>query len=131
MHDDKPKAKIVQQRTSRGRTRAGCLTCKRRRVKCDEAHPQCSRCLRAALVCEGYTDASTAGSTKSLVTTSTRKPLLLPKPPYPQAQVVSLSSTRLTAILPDETEVDNRYLGYFREQATGGFQSVFDWTYVI
>ena len=32
-----------------------CLTCKRRRVKCDEARPACSPCRRLDLDCEGYT----------------------------------------------------------------------------
>ena len=32
-----------------------CLTCKRRRVKCDEARPACSPCRRLGLDCGGYT----------------------------------------------------------------------------
>ncbi|KAG8533072.1 uncharacterized protein KY384_001855 [Bacidia gigantensis] len=36
------------------RTRTGCLTCRRRRVKCDEAKPVCNRCQTANLVCDGY-----------------------------------------------------------------------------
>ncbi|KAF2166693.1 hypothetical protein M409DRAFT_54489 [Zasmidium cellare ATCC 36951] len=31
-----------------------CLTCKRRRVKCDEARPACSPCRRLGLNCGGY-----------------------------------------------------------------------------
>ncbi|KAK4506380.1 hypothetical protein PRZ48_000110 [Zasmidium cellare] len=31
-----------------------CLTCKRRRVKCDEARPSCSPCRRLKVTCEGY-----------------------------------------------------------------------------
>ena len=38
------------------RTRTGCLTCRRRKVKCDEARPTCSRCLKFNVVCEGYYD---------------------------------------------------------------------------
>jgi len=33
---------------------AGCLTCKQRRVKCDEAKPACRACKRLALCCQGY-----------------------------------------------------------------------------
>ncbi|KAF2734816.1 hypothetical protein EJ04DRAFT_436412 [Polyplosphaeria fusca] len=37
---------------SRGlRTTAGCLTCRKRRVKCDEARPQCRNCHRLDKVC--------------------------------------------------------------------------------
>lgn len=35
------------------KSRKGCSTCKRRRVKCDEARPLCGKCLRMKLVC-GY-----------------------------------------------------------------------------
>jgi len=33
------------------RTLSGCLTCRRRRKKCDEARPQCTLCLRLGLRC--------------------------------------------------------------------------------
>ncbi|PYI16397.1 hypothetical protein BO99DRAFT_445458 [Aspergillus violaceofuscus CBS 115571] len=36
------------------RTRTGCLTCRRRRVKCSEEKPTCHRCQTANLVCAGY-----------------------------------------------------------------------------
>ncbi|KFY33748.1 hypothetical protein V494_07355 [Pseudogymnoascus sp. VKM F-4513 (FW-928)] len=36
------------------RVRTGCLTCLRRRVKCDEAKPLCSRCSTGNFICEGY-----------------------------------------------------------------------------
>lgn len=36
------------------RVRTGCLTCLRRRVKCDEAKPFCNRCSAGNFVCEGY-----------------------------------------------------------------------------
>jgi hypothetical protein len=42
--------------------------------------------------------------------------------------VTPLSTARPTAILPGETEVENRYLRYFHEETTGGFQSAWDWT---
>ncbi|KAK7203329.1 fungal-specific transcription factor domain-containing protein [Myxozyma melibiosi] len=43
---------------ARKRTRTGCLTCRRRRVKCDEAQPKCARCVKANRVCEGYVNTS-------------------------------------------------------------------------
>ncbi|TQV97296.1 hypothetical protein V2A60_000082 [Cordyceps javanica] len=36
------------------RTRTGCLTCRERRIKCDEARPACQRCIRAWRPCGGY-----------------------------------------------------------------------------
>ena len=38
---------------NRGRS-AGCVTCKQRRVKCDEAKPGCRTCERLGLDCGGY-----------------------------------------------------------------------------
>ncbi|BCS24624.1 Zn(II)2Cys6 transcription factor [Aspergillus puulaauensis] len=35
-------------------TRSGCLTCKRRRKRCDEGKPSCHNCNRLGLTCEGY-----------------------------------------------------------------------------
>ncbi|KAK4075926.1 transcriptional regulator family: Fungal Specific TF [Trichoderma harzianum] len=36
------------------RTRTGCLTCRARRVKCDERKPACNRCTIANVECAGY-----------------------------------------------------------------------------
>ncbi|KAL4880765.1 hypothetical protein BJY04DRAFT_218922 [Aspergillus karnatakaensis] len=36
------------------RTRTGCLTCRARRVKCDEQKPTCQRCKTANVECTGY-----------------------------------------------------------------------------
>ncbi|KAH8799075.1 fungal-specific transcription factor domain-containing protein [Xylogone sp. PMI_703] len=36
------------------RSRKGCWTCRLRRKKCDETHPQCKQCLTAGLDCHGF-----------------------------------------------------------------------------
>lgn len=36
------------------RVRTGCITCRKRRIKCDEARPGCDRCRNANFNCEGY-----------------------------------------------------------------------------
>ncbi|KAL4881404.1 fungal-specific transcription factor domain-containing protein [Aspergillus karnatakaensis] len=54
--------RTVEQRSTKKRyrregakwTRSGCLTCKRRRKRCDEAKPSCHGCARLGLACEGY-----------------------------------------------------------------------------
>ncbi len=38
---------------NRGRSK-GCVTCKQRRVKCDETRPECGHCRRLGLRCGGY-----------------------------------------------------------------------------
>jgi hypothetical protein len=41
-------------RDKKRRARTGCLTCRARRVKCDEQPPQCRRCMTANIECAGY-----------------------------------------------------------------------------
>ncbi|KAM0430879.1 hypothetical protein ACHAPT_005511 [Fusarium lateritium] len=36
------------------RSRGGCLNCKRRKRKCDEARPGCQACEKRGILCEGY-----------------------------------------------------------------------------
>ncbi|KIW38029.1 uncharacterized protein PV06_10005 [Exophiala oligosperma] len=43
-----------QQTKRTGKSFGGCLTCRERRLKCDESRPSCTRCSRANLRCKGY-----------------------------------------------------------------------------
>ncbi|KAI9779241.1 MAG: hypothetical protein M1839_007493 [Geoglossum umbratile] len=43
-----------QLRNSRKRTKTGCLTCRKRRIKCGEERPRCSNCVKSKRNCEGY-----------------------------------------------------------------------------
>ncbi|PON21659.1 hypothetical protein TGAM01_v209397 [Trichoderma gamsii] len=55
IHDDNMNAASPQRAgpTRRyNRSRCGCLTCKRRKVKCDEQRPRCSHCERLNLECK-------------------------------------------------------------------------------
>jgi len=45
-------APLILKRAKITRTHTGCLTCKRRRRKCDEARPRCSDCRRLCLECK-------------------------------------------------------------------------------
>ncbi|KAK8158695.1 hypothetical protein BKA80DRAFT_290933 [Phyllosticta citrichinensis] len=47
---DKPKS----SRTSTQKVRTGCVTCKKRHIKCDEAKPHCGNCISSRRHCEGY-----------------------------------------------------------------------------
>lgn len=48
--DHRPRA----TRASVPKVRSGCITCKRRHVKCDEAKPACQRCVKWQGFCDGY-----------------------------------------------------------------------------
>ena len=41
-------------RVVKRRTRTGCLTCRKRRIKCDERKPTCNNCEKSQKVCLGY-----------------------------------------------------------------------------
>ncbi|KAF9877869.1 C6 zinc finger protein [Colletotrichum karsti] len=44
-------------RASKPKVRTGCITCRRRRKKCDEGKPACATCLKYTGFCEGYQSA--------------------------------------------------------------------------
>ncbi|RMZ88682.1 hypothetical protein DV736_g4101, partial [Chaetothyriales sp. CBS 134916] len=50
-----------RKRTFANRTKSGCMTCRRRKKKCDEGRPECYNCLRGGFTCEGYTTAKPSG----------------------------------------------------------------------
>ncbi|EPE31307.1 Zn2/Cys6 DNA-binding protein [Glarea lozoyensis ATCC 20868] len=46
----KPRTKAL----GRTRTKSGCLTCRKRRIKCGEERPTCHNCTKSKRKCEGY-----------------------------------------------------------------------------
>jgi hypothetical protein len=72
----------------------GCRNCRRRKVKCDEKHPVCSRCLKSNQICEGYirdhrfVDDETARQAR-------KKTNVSPKPDSPAAkEILTFQSPR-------------------------------------
>ncbi|KAJ2991163.1 hypothetical protein NUW58_g2623 [Xylaria curta] len=51
-HDDEDPSQ--KRGPVRKRTKTGCLTCRKRRIKCDEGKPTCNNCLKSKRQCEGY-----------------------------------------------------------------------------
>ncbi|KAL5340548.1 fungal-specific transcription factor domain-containing protein [Aspergillus crustosus] len=55
LQNNEPRSTKKRCRKGGGKwTRSGCLTCKKRRKRCDEAKPSCHTCVRLGLTCEGY-----------------------------------------------------------------------------
>ncbi|KAI9701539.1 MAG: Maltose acetyltransferase [Candelina mexicana] len=48
-----------RKRVFSNRTKTGCMTCRRRKKKCDEQKPECNNCMRGGFVCEGYSSRNT------------------------------------------------------------------------
>ncbi|CEJ53866.1 Putative Transcription factor [Penicillium brasilianum] len=42
------------RRAPKRRVKTGCLTCRKRRIKCGEEKPICSNCVKSKRICEGY-----------------------------------------------------------------------------
>ncbi|EWC46647.1 hypothetical protein DRE_04134 [Drechslerella stenobrocha 248] len=40
--------------TLKSRSKTGCLTCRKRKKKCDEGKPECNNCGKNGILCEGY-----------------------------------------------------------------------------
>ncbi|KAI4860147.1 hypothetical protein F4820DRAFT_437772 [Hypoxylon rubiginosum] len=49
-------------RKGSSKVRTGCLTCKVRKVKCDEGKPQCQRCVGTGRRCDGYAPATSSSN---------------------------------------------------------------------
>ncbi|KAK2623857.1 hypothetical protein QTJ16_007038 [Diplocarpon rosae] len=53
--DSNDTAKTTQLKNTRRphrKTKTGCLVCKKRKIKCDETHPECDNCIKHSLSCE-------------------------------------------------------------------------------
>jgi hypothetical protein len=54
MQSNKPARRTTRTTAAWTRSFAGCWTCRSRHVKCDEARPECSKCVKAGRDCLGY-----------------------------------------------------------------------------
>jgi hypothetical protein len=106
------------------RSNKGCITCRQRRIKCDEEHPTCKRCIKAKLGCSYITTFKVKSQVNMLKNGRREDRILLPK----RGDISSLTIIRPTATLPGETHVENQYLKYFHQETTSNFPSTWDWS---
>ncbi|CCH46201.1 hypothetical protein BN7_5792 [Wickerhamomyces ciferrii] len=81
---------VLKQRRARKKFKKsldGCLCCKKRRKKCDEAKPICQNCTRIGLNCEWPSHVDTSASVTPKIT-----PNVTPGPPDSNQQINSRSS---------------------------------------
>ncbi|RMJ24123.1 C6 transcription factor [Aspergillus sp. HF37] len=92
----------VPVKATKGRSKTGCITCRRRKKKCDETKPACLNCQKNAVVCEGYPPKEIWKSGRQKFETATRTQSLIFLP-------------RSLPLLIDgiETETDRRLLDHF------------------
>lgn len=96
------------------KVRTGCLTCKIRRVKCDEEKPACLKCRTTGRTCDGYLPAQIGRATPQVTDPedSSSGPSVLPA----QAPSSSLPGTR----------EEQRCFDYFRQRSVLEFSGYFD-----
>ncbi|RBR19156.1 uncharacterized protein FIESC28_05621 [Fusarium coffeatum] len=88
------------------KVRSGCLTCKARKIKCDETKPACLRCVNAGRVCQG------------LDFTSSRLELVQPR----------------QHVLGDSTRNESRAIEFFCKVAAPSLSGPIDpyfWTHIV
>lgn len=69
-YSDENNALVNKRKIIKRRTRTGCLTCRKRRIKCDERKPSCFNCERLKKVCLGYENLSNLQPRKRVRDTS-------------------------------------------------------------
>ncbi|KAJ9610265.1 hypothetical protein H2200_005042 [Cladophialophora chaetospira] len=108
-------------RIGKTKVRTGCFTCKRRRVKCDEARPACNRCIKAGKPCEGYAINPNPGSGYS---EPVRFVVYAPRQPNP-----------LLSEHPDLDWSERRALSYFQDRTAlelaGSFHNDFWMSHIL
>lgn len=89
-----------QLKITKGRSKTGCITCRRRKKKCDETKPSCLNCQKNAVVCEGYPKKEVWKSGKQKLEDA--------------ARVHNMVSRSLPFLIDGiETDIDRRFLDHF------------------
>ncbi|KAI0206336.1 hypothetical protein F4808DRAFT_115558 [Astrocystis sublimbata] len=105
---------------ARKRTKTGCLTCRKRRIKCDEGKPTCNNCLKSKRQCEGYSQqiifkdplGAFAGSRYGPIQHPAPSPNLLAREQQMSAAQQRSSSQSLQIIAPKPPTAGDRIAGY-------------------
>ncbi|EPS30032.1 hypothetical protein PDE_04982 [Penicillium oxalicum 114-2] len=91
-----------QAKVTKGRSKTGCITCRRRKKKCDETKPACLNCQKNAVVCEGYPPKEIWKSGRQRMADAAR------------TQSMAVVPRGLPLLIDGiETEIDRRFLDHF------------------
>lgn len=86
------------------RRKTGCLTCRLRRVKCDEERPMCHRCLAANLECAGYEERRRLDTEKLTRLSSKRQQHQVPGPVEHQQRLDRATGVRIPDLIMQQRE---------------------------
>jgi hypothetical protein len=92
-------------KVAKGRSKTGCITCRRRKKKCDETRPGCMNCEKNSVECEGYPEKTIWKSGKEKKAEEAR---------LRRAGSITLSSIQLPFLVHGlETEGDRIFLHHY------------------
>ncbi|KAI9746002.1 MAG: hypothetical protein M1818_000683 [Claussenomyces sp. TS43310] len=107
-------------KVAKGRSKTGCITCRKRKKKCDEAKPRCMNCEKNAVLCEGYPERTVWKSGKEKAeegTTTWTTELVVPETlmvSAVQIRRVSLPNIKLEAVIHGvETSGDRIFFEHY------------------
>ncbi|KAF4473350.1 Transcriptional regulatory moc3 [Fusarium agapanthi] len=81
----------------------GCLTCRKRQVKCDEGKPSCRECLRLRRVCGGYESKKKTGGIRfKNQGTGAELPPLTSRFRSPRISITAMQAVMPATISPDD-----------------------------
>ncbi|KAE8451403.1 hypothetical protein EG329_004032 [Mollisiaceae sp. DMI_Dod_QoI] len=129
-------------RASKPKVKSGCLTCKQRRVKCDETKPACLRCSNFGRVCGGYPSKEETPPPKDPTPPVKRKllskamqmapaPSPSPEPSYaavfaPPPPPISPFTPPVPAGIAFQDEREYQYFCHFRDATSMEFSNGFE-----
>ena len=116
-------AKPRRTRASNTKVKTGCLTCKRRRKKCDEGRPSCNICITKGYKCDGYESVLTKKGAKIA-------PELSPIALTPNDSPSLLAPSSLPSFTAEEQRYFDIFCKYTIPQLAGGFESTFWQAYI-
>ncbi|KNG49426.1 zn2 cys6 dna-binding protein [Stemphylium lycopersici] len=118
------------ERSLKLRVKTGCQTCRKRRVKCDETKPACTKCAKAGRTCGGYNDLSRLNRSSPAAAATYRNSSFLVIPQ--QSQQPTVSRSPFTSLSPEPQE--NRSFQYFQTHTLPRWTEFFDselWTQTV
>ncbi|EHA54976.1 hypothetical protein MGG_01779 [Pyricularia oryzae 70-15] len=114
-------------RASKPKVRTGCITCKIRRVKCDEGKPACARCTSTGRHCDGYdsTASPSRGLTSPARAEEAQRGAEQARRQFLREYSGNAALQGLRPIVADieGSEMERRFFHHFRSAAAGGFQA--------
>ncbi|KKZ64425.1 hypothetical protein EMCG_09583 [[Emmonsia] crescens] len=116
----------------RARTRSGCLTCRIRRVKCDEAKPSCFRCISTGRKCDGYAPEPLSRTQLAIVLREQSQQKLMWG--RQSSDSSSIQSLQHSSWLNYANETEKRYFDLFRSDTariSGGLFSPVFWESLV